>query len=61
MSIDPTPPSPQKISQFVNLVTADTTSILPPVVILGFTSQFVQWFSFPVLVDECATLPILAI
>jgi len=49
----PQDPASQKISQFVNLVTAGATSIFPPVAILGFTSQFAQlWLSATVLANE---------
>jgi len=41
--------APQRISQFVNLVTAP---ILPPVAILDFTPRFVQCISTIVLVNE---------
>ena len=51
-----TPPSSQKISQFVDLVTAPAALILPPVAVLDFTSQFIQWLSTTVLINECAIL-----
>jgi len=46
--------APQKISQFVNLVTAPAPDelIAPPVAILGLTFKFVQWLSTSVLVNE---------
>lgn len=47
----------QKISPFVDLVTAPglVVPILPPVAILDFTCQFVQCLSSTVLTAECAT------
>lgn len=46
--------APQKISQFVNLVTATDELIAPPVAILGLTFQFVNWLSTSVLVNEAS-------
>ncbi|KAN0138278.1 hypothetical protein V8E53_003741 [Lactarius tabidus] len=48
----PHDPDPQKISRFVNLVTATDELIAPPVAILGFKFQFVQWLSTTVLANE---------
>ncbi|KAF8269280.1 hypothetical protein EI94DRAFT_1725716 [Lactarius quietus] len=44
--------APQKIAQFVELVTATVAPILPPASMLGFSFQFIQWLSTTVLVNE---------
>ncbi|KAF8269279.1 hypothetical protein EI94DRAFT_1799447 [Lactarius quietus] len=44
--------APDRISQFVNLLTATDAPILPPVAILCFKSQFIQWLSTTVLGNE---------
>ena len=47
------------ISQFVNLSTAATARVFPPVAILGTPFIFVHWLSTAVLENVYASLPIL--
>jgi hypothetical protein len=50
------PPSLERISQFVSLVTAACPPIAPPAAILGLAYIYVEWLAKTVLENMCVSL-----